>query len=176
MPNLGPGANVTWVLYDSILGDGALTQGTLFTEPIGVNAKTKYQTNMRLAGQLSTDSHFKIQALACGCLPSAPLANLLTFLDGYFELYVGGEIWYEAPVFTVPAGYGFKIEYEPGNVGVADTAQNGMPIANNLLTLDREIRVKANEEIRVDFYWQSAIAADEKFWFFLYGEYTKPLQ
>lgn len=176
MPNLGPGANVTWVLYDSLVGDGALLNTTLFTVPLGSAAKTKYDTNMHLAGQLSTDTMFKIQAIACGCLPDTPLVSLMSFLDGYFELYVGQEIWYEAPIFTVPAGYGVAIEYQPGNLGVADISQNGMPSANNLLTLDREVKVKANEEMRVDFIWQGVIAADIQFWFFLYGEYTKPLQ
>jgi len=175
MPNLGQGANVSWVLYDSILGDAAAVRATLFTVPIGGAGKTKYETNMRLAGQLSADTQFNIQALACGCLPTTPKASLQSFLDGYFELYVGGEIWYEAPIFTVPAGYGFKVAYEQANAGLADVSQNGMPRADNLLTLDRDIEIKAHEEIRVDFVWQAAVA-EVNFWFFLYGEYIKPLQ
>lgn len=177
MPNLGTGANVTWVLYDSVIAGAAQTQASLFTIPIGgVAGKTKYHTNMRLAGQLSADSAFKIQALACGCTPTQGKANLALFLNGFFELYVGGKIWYEAPIFTVPAGYGMHVAFMPGNLGVDDVTQNGLPDSRNLLALNREIALKPNEELRVDFHWQAALTADEIFWFFLYGEATKPLQ
>lgn len=174
--NLGKGGKFTWVFYDSFEGDGSATSATLFTVPIGSSSKTKYMTNMRLAGQLSVDSGFAVQALACGSTPFATAANLQKWLEGYFEFYIGGELCYEGILFTVPAGYGIVWVPDSASAGTSNYAQNGQPNARNLLTLNRELEIKAGEEIRVDCVWQTAPTDDERFWFFLIGEYQKPLQ
>lgn len=176
MADLGEGAISTRVIYDSIVGDAATLQTSLFQQPIGQAAKTKYDTNMRLAGQISINNRFKVQGFACGCEPAIAKASLLLFVQGYFEFYVGGKLWYDCPIFTVPAGYGFQTTYEPANVGVGVVAENGVPYVRNILPLNREIPIEAGEEFRLDLYWNAAIPQDIQFWWFLLGEGVTPLQ
>lgn len=175
MPNLGKGGKLTYTLYDSINFDGTQTQASLFTNPLS-GTKNKYRTNMRLASQLSTEMEFEIKAMSFAPAPDVEEGELAEVLKGYFELWIGGEIWFEAPIFIVPAGEGQQVYYDVGSAGTGATANNGIPSSRNIFDLTRKLKIKSSEEFRVDLVYGTAPSEDLKLWCYLYGELTTPLQ
>jgi len=175
MPNLGKGGKLTYTLYDSVAFDGTQTVATLFTNPLS-GTKNKYRTNMRLASQLSTEMEFEVKALSFAPAPDAEEGELAEILKGYFEFWVGGEIWFEAPIFIIPAGEGQQVYYDVGSAGTGALANNGIPSSRNIFDLTRKIKIKSSEEFRVDLVYGTAPSEELKLWCYLYGELTTPLQ
>lgn len=178
MPNVGTGREgLAQPLYDSVVLDGTQTTAVLFQQPVGQAGKTKYHTNMRLAGQLQKPETYDVFAICAGSLPGVGKTNIAALMTGWLSLIVGNKVYYETLLQRLTAGGGLFINTGTLGSGQAvDYSNFGYPDARNIHSLKVPVNIAQSEHFRVEVNWLAAPAQDLLFWVRFEGVLKRSIQ
>lgn len=100
-----------WLYYDRLSAAAGATPSTtlqFFTSPLSAT-KTKLDTNLKVAGQLSNPKHFLVMALRFVFDAGMNIKDIVKLVKGYYiELEVGDKIFAEGHLDTYPGGAGIS--------------------------------------------------------------------
>jgi len=168
---------LAWTFFDSGSAGAAGVNLTLFTVPrgSGTTPKTLYDTNMTESGKIAGWSEFVIRAMSIMGEPGLTPANIVSLSKGSFVLEIGNKPYVELPIFSISAASGLHINSGASSLGTNENGQFGEPHQKALYTLPQPIAIPENYSFNLKLVWPSA-PGDLKFWFFLHGELSRPIQ
>lgn len=161
------GEVVDWSYWDSEAISAAATEAIFFEDNTG---KSRYQSNMRLSGQIPSPQFFGISTITFGLEDQAHTvasvsANILTVLIGMLEdsrldFELGNKPVLEIPLFYVPAGggiYGNGLNDQDDGAAAALSidliASNGAPGWMSRQVLKKMLVLTPNEDFRLRVTW-----------------------
>lgn len=145
-----------WLFYDRLTAAAGATLATtlqFFTSPMS-STKTKLDTNLKVAGQLSNPKHFLTLALRFVFDAGMNIKDTLAIIKAYYvEFEIGDKIFAEGHFDLYPGGAGvdgFGLPATAGNVHKAMT-NNGIPspLATNTWGKEHGIHIMQGESFVV---------------------------
>ncbi len=174
-----PGAveGVRQSLYDfQSYAAAGTTQMTFFQVPQGQSSKTKYDTNMEIAGSLPAPKRFLIESIECYFYPgvnvnfySGAAAARLGMADdvytimksGWLDLFIGSKSYLtEAPIGRFPPTTGLKAQNSIA-LGSGAAAMEGYDYAvpgGQLYRLEPPILLVPTQNFNITLNWPTAVA------------------
>lgn len=149
-------------LYDrNTVTTSNTTSLTFFQTPVGQSSKTRRDTNMALAGQVSAHQ----EALVIGIQLKPVLVAAHTFTElanqvingGYLVFTVMQKTFLELPLLALPGGS--AIVSHPTttqNNTLVDRMSLGWPIDPNMFKLDYPVKLEKGQNFDVTLYWPTA--------------------
>lgn len=162
-------------LYDfQTYANAGTTQMTFFQVPIGQSSKTKYDTNMEVAGSLPSPKRFLVESIEVYFFPgkaiaysAATAATRLSQADdvytvaksGWLDLFIGSKSYLtEAPIGRFPPTTGVKTQ---NAVGVSTGGVQGYDYAvmgGQPYRMDPPILLVPTQNFNITLNWPSAVA------------------
>jgi hypothetical protein len=164
-------------LYDfQSYATAGTTQMTFFQVPIGQSSKTKYDTNMEVAGSLPAPKRFLIERIEIYFYPGSAIsysgASVATRLgqaddcyniakSGYLDLFIGSKSYLtEAPIGRFPPTVGLKAETSVaiGSGGAGVLGYDYATFAGQPYNLMPPILLVPTQNFNVTLNWPTAVA------------------
>lgn len=152
------------------------TQLTFFQVPIGQSSKTKFDTNMQLAGQLPAGQRFLLKCIKIAFFPGSAVDTFIavaaatpqqaddvyTFSkSGWLELFIGSKSYLtEAPLGRFPTDSGIELN----NAIASNSATTSLVkseyarLAGRPYLIDPAILLEPTQNFNVSLNWPTAVA------------------
>lgn len=178
-------------LYDFISYDsGATTSLKFFSEQIGVNGKTKHDTNMQASSSLSKGNKFVAMSMEIHVLPGSSASSYVrqdpiktatalgapNFANdvwallnkGYAEITIGSKPYLTAPLLAFPAQSGLLISAAAAVENTNTTVQNQITadyarLVGKPFRFEPELPLDENTNFDVTLFWPAAVTLPSGF-------------
>jgi hypothetical protein len=171
-------------MYDNRIITTAVAQTyDFFKTPFGQTedsrTKTKFDTNMEVAGQTPSKQPFKVTgiSLSLWCangVQAVDFFNLITNAKAYFLFEIRRNIVLEIPLFEIPFNSG---AYNSGTASDVDALTNGVPNHKNVFDLGKRpviIEQQAPFNVSVQYLSAPTVAGTVSLYMFLHGTLSQP--